>query len=103
MKRIMIRCCLPNGHHHPAVIEVLEKALIVGYDGFTRYPMMSGWKNAEGEHEKEAGTIYEVSFEHEWLCDLAANLFRQAARAMGEKWCHLERHEFVAMHAQVNR
>ena len=100
--RIMIRCCLPGSHRHLEIIEVLEKALIVGYGGFTRYSMLGGWKTDEGEHLKEPGCVYEVSFKHEHLVEMAAYLFRVAARAMGEKWCHIERHEFIAMHARVN-
>ena len=99
--RIMIRCCLPNGHHHPEVIEALEFDLTVKYDGFTRYAMLGAWKDENGI-QREAGCIYEVSFEHTWQCERAADYFRFAARAMGETWCHIERHEFVAMHTQVN-
>ncbi len=101
-KRIMIRCCLPNGHQHPKVIEALEQALIVGYDGFTRCPMLGAWKDDTGAIQREAGSVYEISFENTWLCKLAADLFRQAARAMGETWVHIERHEFDAMHTKVN-
>ena len=100
--RIMIRCCLPNGRKHPAVIQALETALATGFGGFTRYPMLGVWNNENNTIEREAGNIYEVSFEFEHLCQLAAYQFRLAGRHMGETWVHLERHEFTAMHKQVN-
>ena len=100
--RIMIRCCLPNGHKHPAIIEWLEQDLVTDFGGFTRYPMLGAWQNETGTIEREAGCIYEVSFENTWQCARAANHFRFAARAMGETWVHIERHEFQAMHTKVN-
>lgn len=101
--RIMIRCCLPNGHHHPAVIEALELDLATAFGGFTRYPMLGIWNNENGTIEREAGCIYEVSFKHETAIERATYMFRVAGRAMGEIWVHIERHEFTAMHAQVNK
>ena len=101
-KRTMIRCCLPNGHHQPAIIEALEFKLVKEFEGFTRYPMLGVWKDKTGITQREAGCIYEVSFAHPWLYESAADIFRTTARAMGETWVHIERHEFKAMHTKVN-
>lgn len=94
----MIRCCLPNDHKHMNIIISLEACLDARFDGFTRYAMMGMWRS-----NREYGYIYEVSFPADENATLdATSLFRRAARAIGETWCHIERHEFVAMHAKVN-
>ncbi len=100
--RIMIRCCLPDGHKFPDAQDSLERSLSDEFGGFTRYPMMGAWKNDAGEIERDYGCVYEVSFADPMLVELAAYMFRVAARHMGQKWCHIERHEFEAMHAQVS-
>ncbi len=101
-KRIMIRCCLPNGHKHPATIDALEVDLATVYGGFTRYPMVGTWVNEDNVICRETGCIYEVSFKDAKAIERTANMFRFAARAMGETWVHIERHEFDAMHTKVN-
>ena len=100
--RTMIRCCLPTQLKHEDVIERLEHNLAVEFGGFTRYPMMGAWKNEYGHIEREYGCIYEVSFSNLWLLERATTMFQLAARHMGQKWCHIERHEFEAMHAKVS-
>ncbi len=101
--RTMIRCCLPlpNGHKHRDVIDRLEHNLAEEFGGFTRYHMMGAWKNDASQIEREYGCVYEVSFSNLWLLDRATTMFQLAARHMGQKWCHIERHEFEAMHAEV--
>ncbi len=100
--RTMIRCCLPNGHDYVDVIERLEYNLATEFGGFTKYPMRGAWLNESGTIEREFGSVYEVSFSNLWLLERATTMFQLAARHMGQKWCHLERHEFEAMHAQVS-
>lgn len=101
--RTMIRCCLPNVHKHEDVIERLEHNLAVEFGGFTRYPMVGAWCNDAGEVEREYGSVYEVSFSNLWLLDRATTMFQRAARHMGETWCHIERHEFEALHVRVGK
>ena len=102
-KRIMMRCCLPNGHHHVEIIKKLGTDLTLAFGGFTSYQMVGTWLNSHNDIEVERGRVYEVSMEPNILDkDRARLMFQRAAKDMGEIWVHIERHEFEALHTQVN-